>query len=96
MTMLYQVTIRWIKTEAKPETISPGFDQVGNWARLNVYSWFVWSNLTAEQIHQILRRYLQTEDSVAVFSVNPGNKAGWAPAWFWEWINSQGQRGHPG
>ena len=90
---LYQVTIRWIATEAKAETVIPAFDVIGRWARLSVYSWFVWSNLTSDQIFQTIRPYLNTEDSIAVFEVDPKSKAGWAPDWFWKWVENQGIRG---
>jgi len=91
--ILYQVTIRWIKTDADPAKVQPAFDALGAWARLNVYSWYIWSNFTAEQISQSVRARLDTEDGIAVFAIDPNVKAGWAPEWFWRWIDTQGASG---
>jgi hypothetical protein len=90
MTALYHVSIRWIKTEAVEAKIEPVFGQVGNWARLSIYDWYVWTNLNGAQIYDILRPHFNIEDSIAIFSVNPESQAGWAPSWFWKWINTQG------
>jgi hypothetical protein len=90
MAALFQVTIRWIKTEVAPDKVQPAFDSVGNWARLSAYSWFVWSNLSAPQIYEILRHHFHAQDSIAVFEVKPETRAGWAPQWFWDWVNSGG------
>jgi hypothetical protein len=93
MMTLYQVTIRWIKTESEPERIAPAFDGLGKWARLNVYSWFVWSEFNSQQIYSSIARYLHADDSIVVVAVHPETAAGWAPGWFWQWIKTQGQVG---
>jgi hypothetical protein len=92
MARLYQVTFRWVRSaaHAKAAELEPAFASIGNWARLNAYSWFVSSDYTAEQIHNTLVPHIATEDSIVIVAVD-ANVApqGWAPQWFWEWINNK-------
>jgi hypothetical protein len=91
MAKLYQVTLRLVKTQHDPKLFEPAFGRVGNWARLNTFSWYVWSNFTSEQIYNALRLSLQPDDSIAIFEVNPQTRMGWAPPWFWDWVATEGR-----
>lgn len=95
MSTLHHVCIRFVKTKVDPDRFTKAFDSVGNWARLNAFNWYVWSDLTSEQIYAALAPLINAEDNVAIFAIQPDTAAGWAPEWFWKWVRTQGKSGGP-
>lgn len=96
MPTLYHVAIRNVKTpldQKKIDQLTRVFDSLGYWGRLNVFNWYVWSDQCAQQIYMAVSVQFQTEDSIAVFAVRPEMSAGWAPEWFWKFVNGGGGSG---
>lgn len=94
MAKVYHVGIRWIKTETSTEKIKEietALGAMGDWARLNAFNWYVYTDRTANAVYEALRTKFQTDDSIAVVAVDPHDVSGWAPEWFWKWINSKRQ-----
>jgi hypothetical protein len=83
---LYQISFRWIKAVPDAPKLEPTFAGLGHWARLSAHIWFLKSNLTSQQIYAGLVPLIKSEDSVAIFEINPASAAGWAPPWFWAWV----------
>ena len=83
---LYQVTFRWVKTPAKSAELEPSFASLGDWARLNAYSWFVLTQHTSSQVYETLRSQISAEDNIIIIATNPSDYYGWAPPWFWNWL----------
>lgn len=63
--------------------------EAGDWIRLNVVTWLVWTSKTTEETSDIFRRHLNANDLVVVVYASPKQAAGWAPQWVWNWINSK-------
>src|SRR5438128_2111585 len=90
MATLYHVALRWVKSPVDVNKVTPAFNACGDWARLNAYNWYIWSNLSSAQIYDALRPHFHTDDSIAIFAIDPTTGAGWAPQWFWDWVRSGG------
>ena len=89
MAKLYSITIRWIKTPATDDNakrMAAAVGQAGDWIRLSVFSWFLWSEYTSTAIAEHLRAQLHPEDSIVIVAVDPNDASGWAPKWVWDWI----------
>lgn len=52
-------------------------------------TWFVKSEELADTICEKVREKMDNTDSVIVTEIVIGNKQGWMPKPFWEWINSK-------
>lgn len=94
---LYQITIRWIDTPADADLIKPVMDDLGDWARLSVYSWFLWTEKPLAEIRAALAPKLKLKahegDSLAIFAIDLSEGAtGWAKGWFWDWIDKGRRR----
>ena len=91
MTAFYHVCLRYTQTRPEPDKLEPVFDRLGNWARLNAFNWYIWSEFTSHQLYEELRQFLTADDSIAIFEVRPETAAGWAPQWFWNWVHNKGK-----
>jgi tellurite resistance-related uncharacterized protein len=63
--------------------------EAGDWIRLNVMTWLIWTAKTTQETSDVFRRYLGANDLIVVIYANPKEAAGWAPQWVWNWINSK-------
>lgn len=63
--------------------------ETGDWIRLNVMTWLLWTTKTTQETTEIFRRHLAGEDLVIVLYASPKDAAGWAPQWVWNWINGK-------
>src|SRR5258708_4015606 len=70
--------------------LNPIFDALGYWARLSIYDWYVWSHLANNQLYEALRVHLHTDDTIVIVVIQSQPAMGWAPQWFWDFINSGG------
>jgi hypothetical protein len=76
--------------QSVPATVIDGAaTEVGDWIRLNVVTWLIWTSKTTEETSQIFRRYIGINDVLVVLYANPKEATGWAPQWVWNWINSK-------
>lgn len=73
----------------KTTELEPVFDQLGNWARFNGWSWFVFTEKTPKEIYNVLVSQIANDDSVLILRADPSNPQGWAPKWLWEWLSAR-------
>jgi hypothetical protein len=64
----------------------------GDWARYNGYTWLYWTQLSADEVYNVLRVYLTTDDSILVARVDPREYQGWAPPFIWTWLADKKMR----
>lgn len=88
---LYVVGVRWAKTAPDGSIIERVIDSQVNWARLNIYTWLVWTDKSATDVADLFRKPLATEDSVFVIEADRTNFAGWAPQMIWDWLYRLGR-----
>lgn len=92
--MIYQITIRWVKTQptdAKIAEVEKQLASVGDWMRLNVYSWFIHTAKDSITVYNSLLQIFNAEDSIVIVEVGPSLPAGWAPKWVWDWFQQRQQ-----
>lgn len=59
-----------------------------NWEHFCEAAWFVKSNLTANEIFNILKPTLDNNSLLFVTEINIDNKAGWIHKNIWPWLNN--------
>lgn len=62
---------------------------LGDWIRINGYTWLVWTQKTTVDTSIALKNLLAPSDVVVCVYTNPKEAAGQAPQWLWDWINSK-------
>src|SRR5690348_1088935 len=96
MPKLYHISLTLVKTLANPQNLDPIMTHAGYWARLSMYSWYVWSNKTPQQVYAAISPHFTVEDSIVVSTVDASVGAfGWAPQWFWDFVNTGWQKAPP-
>jgi len=90
MEKLYMVVVRW--TAQRPELLDSAFSPVGDWFRYNPNTWFVWTNIAARDLADIVRSKLWSTDSVVVARVEPYDVVGTAPSQMWDWLKPKIER----
>jgi Uncharacterized protein conserved in bacteria (DUF2188) len=88
---VYMVAFRWVTTTdilSHLPRVESALASNGNWARLNVHTWFVKSSRGAVAISARIRLELKGDDSVVVIRADPADAEGWAPKWLWEWLRA--------
>ena len=50
-------------------------------------NWFVRSAMSADQIYNQIRPFIDDNDLLLVIAVDDSNKQGWMVRTFWNWIN---------
>lgn len=84
-----QVTFAWDSTPKVKELV-PLFDTAIDWARLTPNCWVLWTTSTPEVWMRCIKPHLGESDFVYIVEVNfsstPQTFTGWAPEWFWKWI----------
>ena len=49
-------------------------------------TWFILSNMTAQQIYDALRPLIDDKDYLVITEISSSNIQGWMPKVFWDWI----------
>lgn len=60
----------------------------GTWWHYLESTWLLKTSLSASQIFERLRPYLDANDLILIVRVLPNDKSGWLPQDAWNWINS--------
>jgi hypothetical protein len=81
------VIFTFVKTTPNQLKLERTFHRLGNWARLSLANWFVWTDLSPQQMYDVLRHEITTDDQLFIFPINVEDKAGWGPPWFWQWFD---------
>lgn len=90
MASLYSLSIRWVKTPINSQLIDNALMRAGaDWLRLDSWQWFVYSNMSAAQISEIIRGVLHREDSLVVMRCDLSDYSGWLPEWVWNWFSNK-------
>jgi hypothetical protein len=83
---LYVIGIRWIKTKEDASKIEAALDPLGDWVRLNVYFWMIYTSSPISQIYAVIDKVLTKEDSIFVIQADPAQVSGWAPQLVVDWL----------
>lgn len=63
--------------------------EYGDWQHPVESTWFISSNLQADDIYNHLFQFIDKNDRLLVIQVNQTNKQGWLAKSFWDWLNSK-------
>lgn len=63
--------------------------EYGDWQHPVESTWFISSNLPADDIYNHLFQFIDKNDRLLVIQVNQTNKQGWLAKSFWDWLNSK-------
>lgn len=90
---VYNITLRLVKTPAEAATLEPVFASMGSdWLRMNIYSWYVWTDKSADELRKLLAPHVNPEDSYLILAVDPSDRHGWAPKFVWDWFDDKVQQ----
>lgn len=92
----YSINIRWVKTPMNVVALEAALTNSmagGDWVRFSGFTYFIWTQISAEKISGIVRTVLkEKEDTVLVAAVDLTDCNGWAPGWIWDWLNERRAR----
>ncbi len=86
MPTLYNLNVRWVKTQVNTQIIENILNRAGDWFRFDGWSWLIASDYSAIDITNALRTVLSPEDSILVIKCDPDDYGGFAPTVTWEWL----------
>ena len=85
MRRLYMIGMRWAGPYMQTDGVDVLASQLGPWYRYNGDTWFVVTQVGADEIASRVRSAVGPENSVVVLPVDSsGPIAGWAPKSMWE------------
>lgn len=86
---LVQVSFRWIKAVPDEAELRAAIDYVcADWCRLNLFTWYLWTERNPTEVYAGLSRIVKDEDSVVAVAIDHTVMPfGWAPQFFWDWAN---------
>ncbi|MBM6583257.1 hypothetical protein ILT44_23935 [Microvirga sp. BT689] len=80
---LYTLTIAGSIEPGRIESVfkAPNID----WFRINSAIWFVSTDLSARQIHELIKP-IAGDANFVIMKSDPSDRYGWASKKFWEWL----------
>ena len=82
-----------VRSEAQNPNITAfelTLSRLGDWARLNPYNWYVWTDRSAQDVFEELRIHLYPNDSIMVAPIVPDEVRGRVPTWLVNWVEEKG------
>jgi hypothetical protein len=86
---LIQVSFRWPKALPDEQQLKAAISSVCiDWCRLNIYCWYLWTDLNPTEVYAGLSRIVTNDDGIVAVAVDPSMQPfGWAPQFVWDWLN---------
>jgi hypothetical protein len=90
---IYYIGINWESFPFPPpvDVVEKTLAPVGDWIRLNKFTWFISTTYSSKEVYEMLRQVLTSVSQILVVKIDPTDRFGWAPQWVWDWIDSQRQ-----
>lgn len=70
------------------EDLEDTFDKAIDWYRYAPNCWVVWTSSSPERWYSRLRKHLNEGDRLFICEINIGERSGWMPRKFWNFIKS--------
>jgi hypothetical protein len=64
-------------------------DSAPDWVRFAPGGWLIWTSRTPREWYARLRKVMQDGDNILIFEANLGNRAGFMPSSFWQFIKTK-------
>lgn len=93
---VYYIGIGWdpLQADIRPNAVDSVLNSLGDWIRLNDRTWFCSTVHSSEQLYEAIHGALPILNRIVILAVDPSERFGLAPAWLWQWLDSQ-QRDQP-
>ena len=85
---LYHVGIRW-SSDSNSDALEKLLDTLDDWYRLNAWNYYIWTDKSSLQIHQLIDPVLGEKDYDLIFEINSRNRNGAVPQATWDWLNKK-------
>ena len=77
-----------LKYKSEYNSLYVAIKGLGRWWHYLDSTWIVKTNMSAQQIWNLLGKHIVTSDRMLVIKIDISDKQGWLPKDAWDWINS--------
>jgi hypothetical protein len=72
----------------QPQKVDKALDPLGEWVRLNGFTWLVWTDQDAVSISKSIQDAVGEKARILSMRVSQYGMYGWQPNWVWKWLET--------
>lgn len=77
------------KLDVTAEHVKEKMNKALDWYRIDPKTWVLYSNSSVEKLYARLSPLAKEEGNIFICELNVGNRQGWMPKSFWEWLREE-------